>query len=556
LSMGGKLAMTLSSGLGGKSLSEMSAIQLAAYEGYMGLGGEQLMELRKVDRLMRGQWDTIQEGQKEAREAAKAGNKPSEETVARLKEMGVTLHDDGRATIKMKDGQEKLLDSFNDWTQSQGDVLENAVYKGMTQQEAMAKMTAENTASITNQIETGIQYILEKIYDVMQQLLSWTQGLDATERETRDKLIQRAESEEKTLDTLLEANSNQLREAQVARDTGNAEQKAAAEKQIAELQEQRKSLLASQDAARQQVRLLNTIEGAGVGRTKTEEQMLAEIKDRQIEENIDAIAERYGEEVAQQVREEIATKGAEAEAETKEAYDQAMMGGEAFDTSGKTYKQQVAEAKRGAASDVLSEYLVDPEEEADMIAIASGAVQAPLLVNQTKELTKAQKEDFDRLPGLTKEGYLEALKLKEQRQAAELIAGPGGDANAVLARIQSGERLLSTETAKLEAAGLTTAAHMWGTAGLAGGSGSQAPGEVPKPGELPTADKPSDFFFSRGIVTPIDQADQFFGAKRGGAIDKGGGFGGGGAKTVNITLNSPNPAIVYDTVRRAVKESR
>jgi hypothetical protein len=55
-----------------------------------------------------------------------------------------------------------------------------------------------------------------------------------------------------------------------------------------------------------------------------------------------------------------------------------------------------------------------------------------------------------------------------------------------------------------------------------------------------------------GDITPIDKADEFFGAKPGGALDS---MGMGGNKTVNISINGGDEARVYSVVKKVLRDS-
>jgi hypothetical protein len=56
---------------------------------------------------------------------------------------------------------------------------------------------------------------------------------------------------------------------------------------------------------------------------------------------------------------------------------------------------------------------------------------------------------------------------------------------------------------------------------------------------------------NRGTITPIDKADEFYGAKPGGAIDQ----ALQGGKAVNIYIQGGDEARVYSIVKRVLLET-
>lgn len=233
MDMGGKLATILAGGLGGKELSKMSAIELAAFESYAGVSGEQLVMLRKMDRQLRGEFSEIQAATKAAKE-----NKALTETqqgILDRQNLELRKMSDGTYKAFVK-GTDKSVDSFNDYAQGQGDMLKAAVEGGMTKQEAMAKEIVSNTASITSWLETGMQHMLEKIADILQGIYDLTAQINPELREAKDKIVQEIETQQASLVAAQQSDAQIMSDLQMQASQAKPEDQAAIQQQIADLQ--------------------------------------------------------------------------------------------------------------------------------------------------------------------------------------------------------------------------------------------------------------------------------------------------------------------------------
>jgi nucleoid-associated protein YgaU len=160
---------------------------------------------------------------------------------------------------------------------------------------------------------------------------------------------------------------------------------------------------------------------------------------------------------------------------------------------------------------------------------------------------------------------VKAIETMDQRQArAELEARYGreavakaaqGDTEALYQAIEAGG-ITEGEASLLGRAGLISEQAQKSGRLMSNVSGSMglltdptSPGESPDLGE-----SLGDFIYrgdgTRGTINPIDSADQFFGAKPGGPIDKA-----MGSKTVNISINGGDEARVYNVVKRVLRDS-
>lgn len=232
LDMGGKLATILAGGLGGKELSKMSAIELAAFEGYAGISGEQLVILRKMDRQLRGEFSEIQA----AKEATQKGTTLTATQQDLLKRQHIEMRkdNDGIAHAFVA-GTTKQLDSFNDYAQSQGDLLKAAVGKDqLSAQEAMAQEIVSNTASISSWLETGMQQGLEKIADLLQMIYDAVSHVDPRLREAKDKIVDSIETEQSALMAAQGEAKQVLSDLKVKYAQAQGDDRAALEKQIKE----------------------------------------------------------------------------------------------------------------------------------------------------------------------------------------------------------------------------------------------------------------------------------------------------------------------------------
>lgn len=149
LSAGGKLAMQLQGAMGviGSPISEMNAIQLAAFEQMTGLSGEQLEELRRVDRMIRADYDLA-------------------------KESG------------------KFTGSLEEYIVSRGDEFKDALDNTMPVQEALARQLVENSESVLTFLSTTVKQLLEGISQSVSMVAAWTGGMSAGEVAAQQKVLE------------------------------------------------------------------------------------------------------------------------------------------------------------------------------------------------------------------------------------------------------------------------------------------------------------------------------------------------------------------------------
>ncbi|MDB4278870.1 hypothetical protein N9917_04645, partial [Deltaproteobacteria bacterium] len=161
---GGKLATMITGGLGGKAISEMSALELAAFEQYAGVSGEQLVELRRVDASLRGQHERL----KEIKEAYEKPDADKEGLAEEFKALGGDMEvlDNG-----------KPLGDISKYIQSQGEMLAQAMDVPASAELAMAEAIGTNTLSIMNTMENSMVYLLEQLVWINQGIWDASLGI-------------------------------------------------------------------------------------------------------------------------------------------------------------------------------------------------------------------------------------------------------------------------------------------------------------------------------------------------------------------------------------------
>ena len=203
LDMGGVMNMMMNSAktlFPGKELYELSAIQLAAVENSTGISGEQLRVMRRLSQQMDGDF---QELQRIALEQTEVTDQTMREQIAQfggfINENGqfvagaivddlpqavagataVALVDTNAAgdKVAMSDaGSERAREGF---VQAIGSTMDDAVAAGMVDENlALSREIAENTFSLSNYMESGIGWIMERLYGAVEAIKNWLFGKD------------------------------------------------------------------------------------------------------------------------------------------------------------------------------------------------------------------------------------------------------------------------------------------------------------------------------------------------------------------------------------------
>lgn len=643
LGPGGTLAMQLSSAssIVGANLSDMTATQLMAFEQISGYSGKQTMELRKIDRQLRGNFEAGQAALEAQRNSDVELTQDQKTAMAR--EIGMVV-EGTRETARLvaaavnENGNYvagEVVSSVTGYISTQGSVLKKAVSGGMDTMTAMATETAMNTNSILTQLETGVSFLLEKIYDAMTsiwELLAGSKwfGGTAIEAKAKKEAIQASESQEEKLLGIQGTIKTQMSQTRIAANEAQGEEQDALLAELKRLEERGKDVedaIEREKKVRQTARGVTgetTVEGVRAAAEKTEEEKrkqqkgekyLAALEARGRGEAVegvdsaeldqfqtalkDAVIEGMGSRDVSVTATRMRKKGllrakteeeAKAErgifaanqqktpeekaADNKKLYDMlatritdslaaasteeeraelrkamAQFGefkGDLFIPKGRV---KVADLAGGVAEVVTGpEEILSPEAlengmktVAEQEAAAAEKTDVKIAADQTDELNKAQKEEFDRLlkeyPDMTEEGFLEALKKKEMEDVAKAATAPGGNWQETLARMQQNKGIGEQGIARLKELGMER--------------------EIAQHGYSVMGPESQDFLYRGGVmggtITPINKADEFLGAKPGGPVA--GMLAGAGGNITTININGGDTAKIYEVVKRAVNAS-
>ena len=182
--MGGKLALMLQT-LGDKPLSELSAVQRAAFESYAGISGEQLETLVRLDAGLRGNFRSLERTQKAIQSGDQKFNK--DEAIKQAKAFGAYVDENGKiikamfdeqgnVLLDQKESNKQELKNLNDFIQANGDQLEEAIEAPASAQEILAKRIAKSTESVSKIMEMSIAVLLEGILSAVNSIVDWIFG--------------------------------------------------------------------------------------------------------------------------------------------------------------------------------------------------------------------------------------------------------------------------------------------------------------------------------------------------------------------------------------------
>lgn len=538
LSMGGKLAMKMQ-GLGDKRLSEMSGIELAAFEQYSGIGGEQLEQLRKMDATLMSEWDAIQSvGQQVA-----SGQMTQEEANKYLEQYNATVDAQG----KIHDANGDVLGDIDDYTMaSQARLTDLAEIQD--ENTYYAKESTKATSSILDYLQTGMAKILKDIYDVILEFWAKFSGTSVETLALQRQLKEGADKNIADLTTALDEQKAAIAEREkiiATKGKGSEEGKKAAaelERLQAEKQLTEKKLEHAEQFGRevmrnetaQQLALKYRGDGmagsAGVG-------AMAVANPFQTWEDLKIATESAD---AQRARAaEIAALEASLADKLKPTEDQSAVDQAAADMMDGPWApgyDPMAEAGYGvllpeeAPEDPLMEdqtSLLETQDES-LYDIYDSVDQALILDEKGARADKTWRtRDYEKK---TTDAYFEAGRKLKATELAAKLGYRGEDVDAVAEAIMSGSVGPAVEARIAAHPELTADAASFGLAE------SKADDFVMRPGQ------PAQRFNSN---------DTIVGFKPGGPIA--GAAGGGG--TVNITINGGDQAKVYQTVKDALKNS-
>lgn len=509
LDAGANLALKLQT-LGNKALSELSAVELAAFESYAGVSGEQLESLIRIDTALRGQWETLKEAQQENIEANSARDKMLAE------QFHATIRNGEIVSAAVVDGQVvtgEKLETWGDYLQTNTDVLSEVTERGLSANEAAAMETARQTTTIATLLETGVQYWLEQIHNVLSVISGGIFSLDAQEAEAQAQAIQMSKQQEKEWLGKIQDVQNQLSELRIAEarlDPGDVEGKKA-------IKIQREALLAKKAEYE-----------AMIDKQGELESMIRETSSWFAPDTV----EEVWDEVASAIRKKLGGTGREV-TDIAVAGMPLRVGGSKEEQAGRMGDSNLYRALEATMNQVV-------DEQADAM-VAQTEAEKSFFDQQTKDMTESDKEIYEKFRKEVPEATAEEFyKRREIADLVALMASVGVKdtmtQNKYIRQIMQGtmpEDLL----ARIRSSDLKSDVSFRNL--------------LARTGLLSDIDREvHDFIYRKGTITPIHRADEFVGMKPGGPIDR---AARAASTTVNINVRSPQDfRKVYDIVKQAV----
>lgn len=576
VSPSGKLAMLLDKQiLGNRTLASMSEREKQIFADTQGLSVKQVEALERLETTMLGQ-----------KKAAERGNEGV------IRKLGLLSDDfDTKTPEQQKAELEKIAKSVKeqsdaDFVQEYGKA-EEEIAGALSQQEALAQSTVEHTRDMSNILENGVQFMLERIYSLLEKATAKFFGLSDWELDQKRKAD---ESMREKLDQLGEGLSRAQDEERKAREAvataKTVGEKEEAEKKLAEAESRTKQAEAQVELQKKALASL-TVMGSGLF---TRDLAPSDSETFQERAHAEAMGGRGGKELAAEAL------GPEGEKQLKEAevLGRERQAGKGYGLQG-ALTEQAREVQRFAGGHNVNTRLAAGElpgmadvarTGADLGTLGTwrlgglgigGLFGAAGEAGQVMEGAEAQgelvKKSLDeQTEKLVKEE--EAAREKQEEQAKkQLTAQEESKAEQERFRKEFPELYAEGEI-RAEAAKTLHKAGMWTPENvdlLMGGGGLEAAARVrsqvaSRAGETLTDEQRKlfkigqymkDFVyqsgggFAQGTITPINRADQLLGAKPGGPVAEA--VGGGRSNVVNITINGGDQARTYETVKRALR---
>ncbi|MEL7339431.1 MAG: hypothetical protein AAGM67_03015, partial [Bacteroidota bacterium] len=210
LDLGGKMqfALTQASALFKKPISELTGVQLAAFQQASGMSMEQIKQLQRVDARFKGNFSVLQEQKNQLQrlyDASQKGDPAAQKKLGELlaqqqkqaKTFGavveVTKNGQARivsATVNSKNEMvksSKELKSQQDLVQSSGKAFQKIAEQSASEQVQLARQVAQNTTDFNKVLRTGVQYYLEQIYKLISPISTWFTSGGLSDQEKRRK---------------------------------------------------------------------------------------------------------------------------------------------------------------------------------------------------------------------------------------------------------------------------------------------------------------------------------------------------------------------------------
>lgn len=510
----------------GKPLSEMSAMEQAAFEQITGISGEQREMLSEVSRMLEGNKAILDQ---ELELAKKRGEISQKQQAELAKKFGATIQktDEGfkimAATTKEveKEGRKELqavisdseVKSAEDLASANEEAFSKMVEEPLSKELQLAQQVVKETTSIKKIMEGGIQNILGQIYDAVLAVIDLLPGNRMTEdeKERRSILMEQLALQKEALSEQQLNVQEQISTTESALETATGEERKGLEKTLESLRTQNEAFASEIEKTDETTKNLMRMTEGG-----TSKNILGEIEGKEL------------------TQEEMLARAQKGEGQ----------GLEGFAAQKLTSAQM---ASRGAVQGFLSPGGGGVEGVKGLLKLFSkdeeGSVEAKELqekdIEQSEELSEEEKKHLEELQkekikeedkkhkditDLSDEQIDELIKLREDRYrgaVAELGLSPAQQQAALDALVQEG--VLPPHIAnKLTEEQKARFASAMGRGGV------------------------DDFIVNDQGITPINKKDQIVGFKPGGPIDRG---GLGGQTVNNIEIH------VYGTGKAAVMQA-
>lgn len=270
LDLGGKMQFALiqASTIFKKPISEMSAIQIAAYQQATGMSMEQIKQLERIENRFKGNFEVLQEQAGVLKKIKEKGEAATQEEKAQAKAIlakqqeqaktyGAMVTQNGEIVAVTKKGSayqannNKKITKYTDLVKQQTEYFKEQATDAVPEQIALAREVVTGTLDLNKVMKNVVGYYLEKIYQVVEAVFKWFTGgkMSASEKKARDELIAIETKKEKDAKEHIEKLSERHSQLVTAskRETGDVRKKKEEEiKAVAkQIEEERANLSAA-----------------------------------------------------------------------------------------------------------------------------------------------------------------------------------------------------------------------------------------------------------------------------------------------------------------------
>jgi len=262
LEPGAKLAMELkrAATLLKAPVHELKGLEPAAFEALTGISGEQLHILQEVSKISHGQYEVLQDVQKEAQRTGvmtEDGVKLAATYGATVAKIGDKWEIVGASIVEgaVAVGDEQIK-SYEQFMLAQGNRFSDAIETPMSKQEAAALQVARNTTEMAKYLQIGVEYFLDGIFGSVRSILSWmTPGLEPAEQKIQQQMISSLEDQNRQINNTKGEILSQIGDLERERDTSQGGKRLEVESKIETLRAtmDRMNLIIEANTKRQEI---------------------------------------------------------------------------------------------------------------------------------------------------------------------------------------------------------------------------------------------------------------------------------------------------------------